>query len=108
MGKAIVIGSVVLIIALAVIGAGVWARSRASKDAKDRATGYRSGDLDAKQELVLMGRVVQADTIFRSLLAPVHSLTTDNTILSQSHRAQIEAWLARNDSPTATRKASKS
>lgn len=98
MGKAIVIGIVVIVAILA----GVWLlwyfRWKDSKD-KARQHGWAThGDLNGRQEKALIEDNNSMAAFVRHLLAPPSNLRGDMTILSQEDRQRAEILLRSHDS----------
>lgn len=108
MGKAIIIGLVIVIVALIIAGVTVYYRRRAGKEKALEHGWAIKGDLNRRQEQAIIAELNTADILFRELLAPPGDLTGDMTLLRMSDRVKVQDWLlkrARNDNRSDTRRA---
>lgn len=105
MGKVIVIAGVIVVLAsFAILFAG-WYRTRTERErAKERGWAVK-GDMNGRDEQILIAANDQAAAIFWRLLrgAPGPSETwTDVDVLSTTSRDQIHDWLTSRPSPQTT------
>lgn len=97
MGKAIVVGIVVIVAILAMVWLLWYFRWKDSKD-KARQHGWAlHGDLNGRQEKVLIEENNSAAAFIRHLLAPPSALAGDMTFLGSEDRQRAEIWLKEHD-----------
>lgn len=94
MGKAIVIGVVIVVVVAMIVLATMWFRRKDGKERAQERGWALKGDLNARQEKKLKDQNTGAELLFYSLLLPSSDLSREMTILSREHRDRIEKWLA--------------
>jgi hypothetical protein len=93
MGKAAIVGAVVVIVAVATIILIGWLRRQATKEkAADRGWALK-GDLNKAQEREIIERLEQAAALLRDLATPPDSLALSATLLTPEDRGRVEKWL---------------
>jgi len=93
MGKAIVVGLVVIAVVAIIAGVTVYFRRRQGKETALAQGWAIKGDLTARQERVIITQLAEADYLFRQLLTPPTTLEGEMTLLTWDHRTKIESWL---------------
>lgn len=102
MGRAIVIGSVVVILGAFIVWVSIYFRRKKSQEMAKEKGWAVNGDLSLTEELSLLEKNERAAGIFRMLLAPPSTMDiigdqSNGTLLGDVHRAQIESWLRSHD-----------
>jgi hypothetical protein len=92
MGKAIVIGTVVVILALLTVLLVVWARRLGHKERAAEKGWALKGDLNREQEQELFRQLQAAAAIFQTLTSPTNVLD-DASYIQDKHRQLIVYWL---------------
>jgi len=96
MGKAIVIGLVIVVIAAILAGVAMWMRTRDSKDTALEKGLPLKGDLTARQERRILEANDKAADVMHQLLYQPLGMSLESTLLSTTDRAAIETWLREN------------
>lgn len=93
MGKAIVVGLVVVIIAAMILIAVVYLRHRKSKETALERGWATKGDLNRGQEKKLLATLDSAADLFHALLVDPPNFSGDFTYIKESDRDKIQGWL---------------
>ncbi len=99
MGKAIVIGLIIISVVIVVAGVVVYFRNKKSKETALSRGWATKGDLSKSQERAILAQLGSADILFRQLLATPTNLSDEMNILRSDHRELIVRWLGRQESP---------
>lgn len=102
MGKAIAVVIGLVVIAAIIAAAALLMHRRATRLETLKQGLPDKGDLSARQERRLIAANQLAAGIMHSLLTPPPDLAWDSTILSPSHRREIQQWLKEHDLKSAT------
>lgn len=93
MGKAAIVGSVVVIIAVIAAVLVVWFRRQRAKETAAARGWAIKGDLNKTQERQIVGKLNEAAALLRDLATPPIDLGYSSTLLSPEDRARVETWL---------------
>lgn len=93
MGKALVVGGVVVVIAVLVFIGVIWFRRQQAKETAAAKGWALKGDLSRAQEQQLISLLDESNRIMGRISGPVYDLSGDVTLLSAADRRLIEGWI---------------